>query len=510
MERLPMFKTREILRLRWLMGRSVRQTARSVGASVGVVSSTTHSAASVGLTWEKVAALDDAALEALVYPPPPGKRARPEPSPAELHIALRRPGMTLELLHLEYLAVHPDGLRYTAFCERYRRWRAKRAPWMRQTHRAGESAFVDFSGKRPRIADPTTGVVREVELFVGVLGASNYTYAEAVASQRIEDWIGANVRMLEFFGGVPRQLVPDQLRSAVSSPSRYEPVVQRTYADLARHYGTAVVPARPGKPRDKAKVEVAVQIVQRWILARLRNETFFSIERLNERIRELLEELNRRPMRQLNGLSRLDVFCRIERAELSSLPSTPFVFATWKQARVNLDYHIEHLRHLYSVPFQLVHERVELRVTANTVEVFHGGSRVASHPRDDTPYVHTTVREHMPVNHRSWLDSDPGEVFAWARAVGPCTEAFMRRLLDESNPIPQTRWRSARGLKRIGERYPAARVETACESALRFGATSYRVVERMLQLGREANGQRGSRVPIEHDNVRGPEAFDLN
>jgi transposase len=510
MERLPMFKTREILRLRWALGRSVRQTARSVDVSVGVVSSTTHNAAAAGLTWEGVQALEDAELEARVYPGVPTKRTRPEPSPAELHVALRRAGMTLELLHLEYLAEHPDGLRYTAFCERLRAWRARRSPWMRQVHHAGDKLFVDFSGKKPRIVDAATGVVREVELFVGVLGASNLTYAEAVPSQRIEDWIGAHVRMLEFFGGVPQQLVPDQLRSAVSMPSRYEPVIQRTYAELARHYGTAVVPARPGKPRDKGKVEVAVQIVQRWVLARLRHETFFSLERLNERMRELLEELNRRPMRQLNGMSRLDVFNRIERSALRSLPATPFVFATWKQARVNLDYHVEHLRHLYSVPCQLLHERVELRVTANTVEVFHRGARVASHSRDDTPYMHTTVHAHMPANHRAWLESDPGEVFAWARAVGPCAEAFMRRLLDESNPIPQTRWRSARGLKRVGEKYPAARVEAACESALRFGATSYRTVERMLQLGREASGQRGSRVPIEHDNVRGPEAFDLN
>jgi transposase len=510
MERLPMFKTREILRLRWAMGRSVRQTARSVDVSVGVVSSTTHNAAAAGLTWEAVQALEDAELEARVYPGAPTKRTRPEPSPAELHVALRRPGMTLELLHFEYLAEHPDGLRYTAFCERLRAWRARRSPWMRQVHHAGDKLFVDFSGKKPRIVDAATGVVREVELFVGVLGASNLTYAEAVPSQRLEDWTGAHVRMLEFFGGVPQQLVPDQLRSAVSTPSRYEPVIQRTYADLARHYGTAVVPARPGKPRDKGKVEGAVQIVQRWVLARLRHETFFSLKRLNERISELLEELNCRPMRQLNGMSRRDVFDRVERAALRPLPATPFVFATWKQARVNLDYHVEHLRHLYSVPCQLLRERVELRVTANTVEVFHRGARVASHSRDDTPYAHTTVHAHMPTNHRKWLESDPGEVFAWARAVGPCAEAFMRRLLDESNPIPQTRWRSARGLKRVGEKYPAARVEAACESALRFGATSYRTVERMLQLGREASGQRGSRVPIEHDNVRGPEAFDLN
>jgi transposase len=506
-----MFKTREILRLRWAQAQSVRQTARALGVSVGVVSGTARRARSRGLDWAAVERLSDAQLRSLVYASPTSShRPRPEPNPSELHVELRRPGVTLELLHLEYLAAHPDGLQYTAFCERYRRWRKRRSPWMRQVHRAGEKAFVDFSGKRPVLTCEQTGETRPVELFIGVLGASNYTFVEAVASQKLEDWVGANRRMLEFFGGVPDQLVPDQLRSAVSAPSRDEPGIQRTYAEFARHYGTAIVPARPRKPRDKAKAEVAVQIAQRWILARLRNETFFDLAQLNGRIAELLEELNSRPMKQLGGVTRRELFERLDVPALRGMPDSAFTFASWKHARVNLDYHIALHGHLYSVPHELVQETVELRATASTVEVFYRGQRVASHARDDAPHAYSTDRAHMPVNHQQWVASDPGEVLSWAQAAGPHAEAFMRRLLDDSNPVPQQRWRSARGLKRIGEQYPAKRVEAACEMALKFGGNSYRAVERILRLGRDKPGERGSRVPIDHDNVRGPKAFDLN
>lgn len=381
---------------------------------------------------------------------------------------------------------------------------------MRQKHVAGEKAFLDFSGKRPVLTCPHTGERTPVELFIGVLGASNFTFAEAVATQRLEDWIGTNRRMLEFFGGVPEQLVPDQLRSAVSSPSRDEPGIQRTYAGFARHYGTAIVPARPRKPKDKAKAEVAVQIAQRWILARLRNETFFDLASLNLRIRELLADMNDRPMRQLGGVTRRQLFLRLDQPVLRALPDAPFVFAAWKHARVNLDYHVTFGEHLYSVPCELVQEKVEVCASAGTVEVFYRGERVASHVRDDTPLEATTEVRHMPPNHRKMANPDPGEVMSWATAVGPYAEAYMGKLLNDSNPIVQQRWRSARGLKRVGEQYPAERVEAACEMALRFHGKSYRAVERILRLGRDQPGDKVSRIPIAHDNVRGPDAFDIN
>lgn len=511
MERIPMFKTREILRLRWSQGRTVQQTSRALDVSVGVVSGVARRAAAHGLDWVGVGRLSDTELQQLVYATRNSNlRSRPEPNPAALHVELRRPGVTLELLHMEYLVANADGLQYTAFCERYRRWRKRRSPSMRQKHRAGEKVFVDFSGKRPVLTCPHTGERRPVELFVGVLGASNFTFVEAVATQRLEDWIGTNRRMLEFFGGVPEQLVPDQLRSAVSSPSRDEPGIQRTYSDFARHYGTAIVPARPRKPKDKAKAEVAVQIAQRWILARLRNETFFELASLNLRIRELLVDMNDRPMRQLGGVTRRQLFERLDRSVLRPLPSSSFVFAAWKHARVNLDYHVSFSQHLYSVPYELIHEKVEVCATAGAVEVFYRGARVASHARDDSPLTSTTDVAHMPPNHRQWAAPEPDEVMSWAAAVGPYAEAYMGRLLNDSNPIAQQRWRSARGLKRVGELYPALRVEAACEMALRFNGKSYRAVERILRLGRDQPGGKGSRVPIEHDNVRGPDAFDIN
>jgi transposase len=288
MERLPMHSVREILRLRWVLGLGVRQAAASAGIGRSVVSKTTLRAEAAGLSWAAVEGLSDRALEERLYGPPrPPSHGRAEPDPLYVHTELRRPGVTLELLHLEYLREHPEGYRYTAYCDRYRVWQKRLGLWMRQVHRGGEKAFVDYSGKRPSFIDPATGDRIVVEFFVGVLGASSLTFAEATLTQRVPDFLGSHVRMFEYFGGVPQLVVPDQLKSAVTVPRRSAPVIQRTYADLGRHYGTAIVPARPRKPRDKAKVEVAVQIAQRWILARLRNETLFSLGALNARIREL-------------------------------------------------------------------------------------------------------------------------------------------------------------------------------------------------------------------------------
>ena len=307
-ERLSMRKTKEILRLRWSQGLSVRETSRSVGVSTGVVDKATCRARTAGLTWAQIEELPEAELEAKLYGTGnmPGS-ARAQPDPLYMHQELKRVGVTLELLHLEYLAQHPDGYRYTAYCEVYRRWRDHKPMWMRQSHTAGEKVFVDYSGKKPRITDPTTGEVVEVELFVAALGASSYTYVEATRTQRIEDWLASHNRMVEFYGGVTRMTVPDQLRSAVSRPCRFEPGIARSYVQWARHYATAVVPARPRRPKDKAKVEVAVQVAQRWVLARLRNETFFSLGALNARIAELCKDMNARPMRSYGGASRREL-----------------------------------------------------------------------------------------------------------------------------------------------------------------------------------------------------------
>jgi transposase len=509
-ERLAMDKIREILRLRLDRGLTVREVARGVNVSVGVAQKISSRAANLGLTWADIERLDEAALDERLH----GKRAAPgdhrqRPDPVFMHQELRRPGVTLELLHLEYLEQNPNGLRYTAFCDVYRSWRAKAGLVMRQVHRAGEKLFVDFSGNRPQYVDPRTGEVQTVELFVAVLGASNYTYVEAVPTQRVSDLIGAHVRAFEFFGGVPEIVVPDQLKSAVTVACRYEPGIQRTYADMATYYGTAVVPARPYKPRDKAKVEVAVLIVQRWILARIRNEAFFSLEALRDRVRELREDLNARPMKKLGGVSRRELFERYDKPVLRPLPAAPYEIQEWREARVNLDYHLEVDKHFYSVPYALVHQRLWVCVGERTVEVFHRGVRVASHPRSAVEYRHTTCAAHMPEAHRKHAQGLDG-VLAWAATVGPMTDAFVRRLL-EANPIREQGWRSARGLQRVGEKHGPERTELACRRALLLGARSYKPVERMLAIGTEQQPLPGEEAPaspiIGHENVRGPSYF---
>ena len=381
-DRLPMRHIREILRLKWTLKRSHRETARSLGISPGAVASVISRARKIGLTWDGLEGASDDALEQRLYGPKITDRAaRPWPDPTWIHTELRRAGVTLELLHLEYLQQHPDGYRYSAFCAYYRDWLARQRLSMRQVHKAGEKLFVDYSGKTPEIVDPTTGVVRPVELFVAVLGASNYTYAEGTETQRSADFIQSHSRALEYLGGVPALVVPDQLRTGVQEPCRYEPILQRTYEEWACHYGTAILPARPGKARDKAKVEAGVQVAQRWILARLRHETFCSLAALNARIRELLTDLNARPMKGYGGLSRRDLFERFDRPALRPLPPERFVYTEWRQARVNIDYHVDVERHYYSVPYRLVHQTVDLRVSATTVEVFQRGTRIWVHRR---------------------------------------------------------------------------------------------------------------------------------
>ncbi len=380
---------------------------------------------------------------------------------------------------------------------------------MRQSHKAGEKTFVDYSGVRPTVIDPCSGEVIDVELFVAVLGASNLTYAEATATQRLADWIASHSRAVEFFGGVSRVFVPDQLRSAVSRPGRYEPDINRTYENWAAHYGAVVVPARPRKPKDKAKVEVAVQIAQRWILARLRNETFFSLEALNVRIRELVVELNARPMKRLGGVSRADLFARLDKPVLLSLPAEPFAFAEWLTARVHPDHHVDYKNHWYSAPYTLIREKVEVRVTANTVELFHVGNRVAAHVRDDTLYMHTTDPRHRPPAHLA-MTFDPTSVLTWAKNTGPNAEAMVRRIL-EANPFREQGVRSAFGLMRMGEKHGPERTERACAHALSFGGKSYKPIKRILELKLEGRPLPHESVPeappATHENVRGPDYF---
>ena len=350
-ERLSMRQIREILRQKWGLGQSHRAVAENLGIGTGTVGTTVLRARAAGLDWAQVERLTDEVLEARVYgPPTPPTHHRAVPDCAYLHVERRKPGVTLELLHVEYLEQHPDGHRYTQFCEFYRRWCRRRGRSMRQVHQGGEKCFVDYAGTQPVIIDAATGEVIPVQLFVAVLGASNYTYAEATRTQQVPDWIASHQRAFQYFGGVTTALVPDQLKSGVTVPCRYEPGLQKTYEEFARFAGTVILPARPGKPRDKAKVEAGVLVVTRWILARLRHERFFSLAALNTRIAELLEALNTRPMR-LYRASRRELFERLDRPALRPLPAEAFIVGDWHyDARVNIDYHVELHGHYVSCP----------------------------------------------------------------------------------------------------------------------------------------------------------------
>jgi len=506
-ERLSMRKLREILRQKWTLARSHRQVAASLNVSVGTVTSVLRRATHAGLGWAQVQPLPDEILEARLYgaPATPGA-TRPVPDCAYLHAERKKPGVTLELLHLEYLEQHPGGYRYTRFCDLYRQWLARHRLSMRQEHRAGEKIFVDYAGQKPSIIDPTTGEVIEVELFVGVLGASNYTYAEATATQQLPDWLGSHQRMFAFFGGVSAAVVCDQLKSGVTLPCRYEPGLQRTYEEFATHTGTTILPARPKKPRDKAKIEVAVQVAERWILARLRHERCFSLAALNARIRELLDALNRRRMRHYQA-SRWELFTRLDRPALRPLPGTPFVYGVWKFAKVNVDYHVEVEHHYYSVPHALVHAQVDVRVSALTVEIFQRGQRVAAHVRSHVRGQHTTVTAHMPKAHQRHREWSPSRLIAWGASVGPQTAALVEVILA-SRPHPEQGYRSCLGILRLARRDGPARLEAACARALAVGARSYRHVDAILKHGLDrvplpTPGAAAPARPVVHDQVRG-------
>jgi transposase len=496
--------------LKWVLGRSHREINRALGVGIATVSETAGRAKAASLDWAGVEQLSDVELEARMYPPPPGPGVtRPVPDPQHLHVELRRAGVTLRLLHHEYLEAHRDGYGYTQFCAHYKQWLSRRSPTMRQVHRAGEKLFVDYAGKKPHIVDPKTGEVAEVELFLAVLGASNFTYAEATMTQRSADFIESHTRTLEALGGVPGAVVPDQLRSGVSSPGRYEPEIQRTYEEWAQHYGTVILPARPGHPRDKAKVEVGVQIAERWILACLRNQTFFSLDELNIRIWELLDEINERVMRSY-GESRRQLFERLDRPALKPLPQARFTYGTWKRAKVSIDYHVEVERHYYSVPHGLVHEEVEMRLTAMTVEVYLRGQRVACHARSRTLGHHTTTAEHMPKSHQRHAQWSPSRIAHWASTIGPQTEELVRAIMQERRH-PEQGYRSCLGILRLGKRYGPERLEAACTRAVAIRARSYRHVESILK-----NGLDRVAAPVllpeapaaeAHENIRGRDYY---
>jgi len=506
-ERLSMRKIQEVLRLKWESRLAHRAIASSCGISPGTVSEYVQRAAAAGLSWPLPTELTEEALDERLFPPaaPATGRTIPQPDWAQVHTELRRKGVTLRLLWLEYREAHSDGYGYSQFCEYYRQWAGHLQPAMRVCHAAGERLFVDYAGQTVPIVNPDTGEVQPAQIFVAVLGASSYTYVEAHLHQDLPSWIGAHVRAFSFFGGVPEVLVPDNLKAGVKSPCRYEPDLNPTYQDLAQHYGVAVLPARVRKPKDKAKVEVGVQVVERWILARLRDHTFFSLADLNRGLRTLCDELNDRPMRHL-GQSRRQLFEALDRPALKPLPAQPYELAMWKKARVHIDYHIEFEKHFYSVPYTLIHKEVDVRATEHLVEIFYRQRRQAVHPRAAAPGRFSTQAEHMPPAHRAVSDWSPQRFQAWAEQVGPHTAQLIAAVLT-SRLHPQQAYRTCLGILGLAKRYTAARLEAACRYALPAGIRSYKGLHHILdaQLDRLTPVETPPAVlTTDHANVRGP------
>jgi len=503
-----MRKIREVLRLRYEAGLSARQVAASVQIARSSVGEYERRLAAAGLSWPLPEGLSDTDLERRLFPPPPSvpRVTRPMPDWSVIHAELRKPGVTLMLLWEEYRTAHPQGFAYSWFCQHYRAWAGTLDRVMRQTHRAGEKLFVDYAGQTVEVIDRHTGEVRSAQIFVAVLGASSYTYAEATWTQTLPDWI-AHVRAFQFFGGVTEVVVPDNLKSGVSKACRYEPDINPSYAELAAHYGVAVVPARVRKPRDKAKAEGGVLLVERWILARLRHRTFFSLSELNAAIRTLLERLNNRPFKKLPG-TRRTAFEQIDQPALRPLPATSYVFATWKKVRVHIDYHVEVEGHYYSVPYTLVKQQLDARLTDHTLECFHKGQRVASHLRSPLKGRHTTVPEHMPKAHREYAEWTPQRLVRWAEQTGPATAGVISQVL--ARPHPQQGFRSCLGIMRLGERFGQDRLEAACQRALLLGACRYKSLESILKRGldRQPLPEPQERsLPEAHDHLRGPDYY---
>jgi transposase len=507
-----MRRVREILRLKHECGTSDRAIGRSLGIARSTVALTLDRIAAAGLAWPLSATLSDRVLEAMLYAgagSKQGMRRKAEPDWTHVHRELRRPGVTLMLLWEEYRTREPGGYGYSRWCDLYRAWEGRLSPTMRQAHPAGERLFVDYAGQTVEVVDGRTGEVRQAQVFVAAMGASSYTYAEATWTQTLPDWIGSHTRALAFFGGVPAQLVPDNPRVGVDRANWYEPGLNRTYLDLATHYGTAILPTRVRRPRDKAKVEVAVLVVERWILARLRHRRFFSLAELNEAIALLVTDLNARPMRRL-GVSRRDLFCELDQPALKPLPAQAYEYAEWRLRRVSLDYHVDIDGHYYSVPYRLIREQVEARSTARTVEIFHKGERVAAHLRGTGRGRHTTVADHMPSSHRRHAEWTIERIMRTAARIGPSTAKLVSIIL-ESRPHPEQGYRACLGILRLARQYGEPRLEAACDRGLDIGARSYGSIQSILKNGLDRQPRRPSRqnelVLPDHPNIRGPRYY---
>jgi len=476
-----MRKIQEVLRLYFSGHLKQRAIARAVGCSRPAVADYIRRAEIAGIgDWEKIRSLDETQLEHLLFPQADDNRSDRKQIPDwnKVHAELKRNGVTRELLWQEYRREFPNGYGRSSFNALYRDWEKKLSPVMRQTHRAGEKMFVDYCDGL-FLTDPETGERKQTQLFVAALGASSYTFAEATLSQTLPEWLDSHVHSFEFFRGVTDLTIPDNLKSGVSRACRYEPELNPSYRDLAVHYDTCIIPARRKKPRDKAKVEAAVLVAQRWILAVLRNRTFHSLADMNRAIRALLERINNRTMRHI-GKSRRELYETIDRPALKPLPLLRYEFTEIKKAKVNIDYHVVFDGHFYSVPYTLIHAAVELRVNTRTVEILHKGRRIDSHVRSRVRGGYSTKKEHMPPSHREYLEWTPSRIVAWAQTVGDSTAALVQAMMN-TRRHPEQAYRAALGIIRLAKKHGRERVEKASARAIALNSPGFRTVDTILK-----------------------------
>ena len=509
-KRISMRKIKEVLRLKFEVGLSYEAIGKSCSLGHTTVGEYLRRAKDAGLAWPLPDNMDDSLLEQLLYPASPGTDVnRTIPDWENVHKDLKKKGVTLFLLWQEYKEACPDGYEYSWFCRNYREWSGKIDVVMRFNHRAGETLFVDYAGQTIPIIDKSTGEIKESQIFVATLGASNYTYAEASWTQSLPDWIGSHTRAFKFLGGVPEIIVPDNIKTGINKSCRYEPDLNPTYQDMASHYGCAIIPARVRHPKDKAKVETGVKTVEQWILARLRNITFFSLTDLNKAIRKLLDDLNSRPFKKMSG-TRRSMFEDLDRPALKPLPFEPYTYAEWKKATPHIDYHIEAKGFYYSVPYQLVKKKMEARITQNTIEIFFKGKRVASHKRSYDPSKrYITVPEHMPKSHQKYLDWTPQRIINWASKTGTATAQTME-IVMKNRVHPQQGFRSCMGIMSLGKEFSDSRLEAACARALSIGSPSYKSIQAILKRGLDKlplQKEPQQTSFINHSNIRGPEYY---
>ncbi|CAL7959205.1 transposase [Gammaproteobacteria bacterium] len=509
---ITMRKIREILRLKFALEMGNQKIANSLAISSSTVHECLRRANLANLSWPLPDNIDDEILEKQLYSPPRQaipKEERGELDWSKIHDELKRKHVTLMLLWNEYRESYPMGIGYSRFCDLYLLWKKPLDTWMRQDHKAGEKMFVDYAGGTIPISDGQ-GYIHQAQIFVAVLGASGYIYAEATMTQSLQDWIESHCRALKFFGGVPEISVPDNLKNCTVLAHRYEPDINPTYHDLAKHYGFVVMPARVRKPKDKSLAEKSVQIIQYQILAKLRDQTFFSLVEVNEPIAILLKKINSQAFQKLSG-SRLSQFEKLDKPALKPLPSTPYKFAEWAKARLGPDYHIELDKHFYSVPYTFIKKILDVRFTDQTVEIFYRSKRIAVHMRSYIHRRHTTLKEHMPKAHQKYVEWTPERIINWARKIGMATAQLVEKVI-ETKEHPQLAFRACLGILHLGKSYTELRLEAACVRALKIGAYSYHNIASILKNNLDnvpvSSSETLTATKEEHENIRGGDYFE--